>query len=319
MQFICLYLILIYICCKMKTIITIICLTFGINLYAQEYTPLLTAGKYWDIVYWEQGGVIPQTGGQRQFISGDTLLNGIQYKIISARSFMPTNPGPFAPPFTLSASSGIAGFMREDTINRKVYTVENLNLGDISEQLTYDFSLGIGDTIDPSNYYFGTNIVDTIYHVNLENGSIVDCFSFQTEYLTAQYNYYIEGVGGAAGLLYPFAYQFEQGSYMDAAGINNERIICFDCYITVTSISGNMLETINIYPNPANDNLMFLNNSNRKGEFKIYTSNGQLLATQEIPAMQETSTIDVSGLVRGMYFLKFESDGNTKSFKLVKE
>jgi hypothetical protein len=263
--------------------------------------------------------VIWEKSGQRQFISGDTLLNGTRYKIISTRSFTPTNPGPFAPPFTLSGYSSIAGFMREDTINRKVYTYENLGNGNANEQLTYDFALGIGDTIDPTNYYFGTNIVDTIYHVNLENGSIVDFFSFGPGNLAGQYHYYIEGVGGAAGLLYPFTFQFENGSWMDAVGNNNEKIICFNCYITVTSISGNNPENVNIFPNPANDNLMFLNNSTGKGELKIYTIKGQLLTTREIPAMEETNVIDVSGLARGIYFLKFDSEGNTKSFKLVKE
>jgi len=303
----------------MKTLIIIFFLTNGIKLFAQDYTPLLTKNKFWDIVYWQQGGIITESGGERQFISGDTLINGTLYNIISAREFIPPEHSPFVPPFTLSDHSYIVGFMREDIINRKVYTYNNwIN----SDYLTYDFALGIGDTLILRYLNNDTCVVDKISQVKLENGLIVNSFRFkQHDFIYDGNDTYIEGIGGSASLKFPFEYQFEAGSHMDAVGINDKRILCFACYIIVTSISANIQENakIEIYPNPVNDKLSLINSTNKKGELKIYNPRGQLLINYNISERQEPNMLDISMLTKGTYLVKFEGVEAAKSFKLIKQ
>lgn len=76
---------------------------------------------------------------------------------------------------------------------------------------------------------------------------------------------------------------------------------------------GNVLEAVDIYPNPAFNNVYIL--TSRTLNVVIYDSNGRELQTQTIT--QEFNSIDVSNLSNGVYILKLVSNKSVRTQKLV--
>jgi len=73
-----------------------------------------------------------------------------------------------------------------------------------------------------------------------------------------------------------------------------------------------------VYPNPANSNIVIEQYESIKGStIEIYDVQGQLLLKQ--PVQQGKIEIDISGLTKGMYFIKIGRDKKMNVKKLVKE
>ncbi len=121
--------------------------------------------------------------------------------------------------------------------------------------------------------------------------------------------------------LNPFAYLIETDS-------NDNKTL------TVTSASGNQAiygnhllsredfysSRFSMHPNPAK-NKLFITTKNAPAnlKIKIFNIEGKLLSTQSLALENETS-IDVSHLVSGIYFLDIEDEnGNTEVKKFIKE
>jgi hypothetical protein len=82
----------------------------------------------------------------------------------------------------------------------------------------------------------------------------------------------------------------------------------------------NINSQINIYPNPANDNITVENtslNNNKDEMISIYNIQGQLLLQQ--PMVQAKTNIDIVSLVKGMYYIKVKTVKGIAVKKFVKE
>ncbi|MFM2307303.1 MAG: hypothetical protein RLZZ367_1972 [Bacteroidota bacterium] len=80
------------------------------------------------------------------------------------------------------------------------------------------------------------------------------------------------------------------------------------CNFSYTGIDDLELSSgITIYPNPANNQLHVNTNGITVKQIAIYNTTGQLVAMQNLPA---NSTIDISQLNSGVYFVKAELAGN---------
>lgn len=76
--------------------------------------------------------------------------------------------------------------------------------------------------------------------------------------------------------------------------------------------------TITLFPNPANDVLQIQSNDDVViSAISIYNTLGQLIKV--IPNAKETTSIDVSQLVSGTYFVKVTSDKGSSNSKFIKE
>jgi hypothetical protein len=82
--------------------------------------------------------------------------------------------------------------------------------------------------------------------------------------------------------------------------------------------SQNNLYGLNIYPNPADEKInVEIPVSNKDGIISTYNMQGQLLSQQQ---MQQTkTTLDISTLAKGVYFVKYNSNEKTRVGKFVKE
>lgn len=289
-----------------------------LGVTAQSYTPLLEPGKTWDIytVDFTDGFITLYEAGSRQFIDGDTLLNGQTYQVIKARSFFPLEAPVFYPPFGLRESQFIVGFMREDTLNQKVYSwIEE------QEVLTYDFSLEAGDSLGLPFIGLGEDykvVLDSIETIPLPNGESTRKFNFSS--IDIESSFYIEGIGGIASLITPILYAFEFGIKIECVRQNNEIIYdTFQNYCDAVVSNREVLELPKLAygPNPIHSKLELNFGQYLEGQLRLYNHLGQLLLSREVKA--EESSIDFSEFPKGFYALEIHTLQGSLGLKLIRE
>jgi hypothetical protein len=77
---------------------------------------------------------------------------------------------------------------------------------------------------------------------------------------------------------------------------------------------------IKVYPNPAGQILNFTNTNASINYLYIFDCNGKIVKQQNINTM-ESGTLDIENLARGIYFLRFISEKNSRineTIKLIK-
>jgi len=137
-------------------------------------------------------------------------------------------------------------------------------------------------------------------------------------------------IGGFGAERIPYTLQNPDGSYLiagtsgsDISGDKTENSRGgFDYWIVkheqILGVSENDLSIIiNIYPNPVQDELQ-INSMNQEIDLiKIYNVSGQLLMTEK--GVSETSSINVSNLASGEYFIQFHSGKKIALKKFIKQ
>jgi len=223
----------------------------------QNEVPLLQPQYTWDIYNWGQGGITFYTSGSRQYIDGDTLIDGQIYQIIKFRRLRSVSQPVFAAPFELEEEVYISGFMREDLPAQKVYS-RGTNTDDV-EYLTYDFSLEIGDTLLIGYLDQTRAVLDTITEITLADGTKRRQFYFEDNgHITDGNNNYIEGIGGSSTLFFPFDFNFEYGSDLGCVRSGNTSLYGVECLSVVNTIEPEILPSLRVYPNPANDQILLI-------------------------------------------------------------
>lgn len=240
-------------------------------------------------------------------ISGDTLIDSLVYHKLST---------PFLEEISSSdcgssGSPGFRGFIREDTVTRKVY----YNPSGQNEYLLYDFNLEVGDTLEGWLASFNMpNTVQQIDSVLVGNNyrkrwRINDCYSIDI----------IEGIGCTFGLI--------KETVPCISDLPSYGLTCFkqegetlypntttDCEL-ITGIETHQLNNL-LYPNPAT-NTLTLNTDLKNAQLKVLNAQGQLVYQSAI--INSQSAIDVSQLSPGIYFLSISDGTQVVSKKFVKE
>lgn len=323
------------------------------QLRAQQYIPLLDSINRWTVV----GNWIPVRissshsictypfspfGSNSYFqTNGDTNLNNITYKKLM---------------ITDQFSTCIAGFLREDSLARKVYFVNTIGG---NEELIYNFSLNVGDSI-PLNFYqsgfytSGNFTVDSISIITITAGQR------RIFYLTnhTQPSYSLEWIEGAGSPEHPF-YTYSNNNYgglMFNYCTGNQYF--FDSYLTcfyhssnvyfdncaynhaVTDLcflvsdscsygnfcgnisENNMIKNISLSPNPAHAEITIELDVLQSAEyvFQIYSVDGRIAASNRTETFligRNTRKINVSSLAIGTYFLECRSKAGSIFRKLL--
>lgn len=261
------------------------------KISAQPYTPMAVEGAHWIIVLHDEQTVIPVDGLWEYYCNGDTIINNTDYKIIYKRDLEVTQSGP---PFTGISPYQLAGFIRDDTTARKVYSIDWVtdffdNCPNGEEYLLFDFSLEVGDSTDMCLYPIIQHEIMSIQYVHLFNQEVKAFFTNTDSFY--------EGIGSDYGL-------FEEMILVEFYSTSLD-FYCPDspCEYLVSARDIVIPEYFKIYPNPASDNIN-LRFDPRENWQNIHIRNnlGTLIASYYIPEGSGDLTINIEGLSSGVYF-----------------
>ncbi|HNA14848.1 MAG TPA: T9SS type A sorting domain-containing protein [Cyclobacteriaceae bacterium] len=285
----------------MKTGFLLLFLFGYVSTFAQNYHPLIRPNMQWQILHGDGQQICNLSGGSNYYFSTDTTILGFQYTSIWANPIIPINPGPFCPPFQVNGGINICvGYLREDTLARKVYTYD---FSTNSDELLYDFNLLPGDTLN--GYFTGIGVVvDSIGSVALYDGT------FRKIIYLSNHEYYIESVGGSQGL--QFTPMQGIGFWEEPICLTENSIALywgFSClnFTALNSIGANLRLMVN--PNPFHDILSF--------EFPEQRSSLKLTITDiasrpiiSIPLIGKT-TLSTQSYTNGIYIYEIKENDKT--------
>lgn len=210
-------------------------LVMAIPVMGQTYTPFDFKHGEWVCGYDTKGGVFSSYGSyyikeevkfycQGDTIINDTLYNKLYYKGVARY-----------PDWARRELSGYYGAIRNDTLNRQVFW---------GNLLLYDFNLQVGDSIK-SIFFNGGPI--------LSIDSVLYCDKYHRRYNYKGADnyalYLIEGIGSIFGL---FPHILGPNISGLACYSETDNPVCDTCN-TPSSVEEMILETVKIFPNPAND------------------------------------------------------------------
>lgn len=293
----------------------IISLSLKAQTQSYEYIPIVKEG----LQIWTTDQKYGQYNEQYRYerlalTEEDTIINGENYKKIY--SFTERE-------FDIETATFVCGIRENE--NKQVFVASYHNQ---QEFLLYDFSLTEGDSIlaesnGEYDLYFNVTDVDTIDYNGVERRKITLQF----------YNYawvtWIEGIGNIEGLL------MDWRSYTMAMDpMPNVRLRCYehneeclysdfsfdesidDCYTSLyTGLEENETQNnILLYPNPAKERI-YINTSIPIKKITICNFLGQEI--QKYNNLETTSSINISGLNEGVYFVKIYTEKVVLSKKIV--
>jgi hypothetical protein len=295
----------------------IISLSLKAQTQSYEYIPIVKEG----LQIWTTDQKYGQYNEQYRYerlalTEEDTIIDGKSYKKLY--SFTERE-------FDIETATFVCGIRENE--NKQVFVASYHNQ---QEFLLYDFSLTEGDSIlaesnGEYDLYFNVTDVDTIDYNGVERRKITLQF----------YNYawvtWIEGIGNIEGLLMDWrsyimamdpmpnvrlrCYEYnEECLYSDFSF--NESI--YDCYTPLyTGLEENETQNnILLYPNPAKERL-YINTSIPIKQMTICNLLGQEI--QKYNNLETTSSINISGLNEGVYFVKIYTEKAVHTTKIIKE
>lgn len=295
----------------------IISLSLKAQTQSYEYIPIVKEG----LQIWTTDQKYGQYNEQYRYerlalTEEDTIIDGKSYKKLY--SFTERE-------FDIETATFVCGIRENE--NKQVFVASYHNQ---QEFLLYDFSLTEGDSIlaesnGEYDLYFNVTDVDTIDYNGVERRKITLQF----------YNYawvtWIEGIGNIEGLL------MDWRSYTMAMDpMPNVRLRCYeyneeclysdfsfdesiyDCYtLLYAGLEENETQNnILLYPNPAKERL-YINTSIPIKQMTICNLLGQEI--QKYNNLETTSSINISGLNEGVYFVKLSTEKGVYATKIIVE
>ena len=279
----------------------------------QSYNSLLSENKTWDIYYWEAGNIVFYQRGNRQYVSGDTIINGQNYKIVWANSII-SDEQVFVEPYYLDKKSYQWGFIREDSNSKKIYT---WSIDQNKEFLTYDFGMEIGDSLHLEYLDGHYRTLESITKVTLNTGEERNQFNFSDPWAYESNKSYIEGIGGESSLLYPFDYSFEFGADLNCVKEGSQIIYNLsNCDLLTKNKESNIHQPFLIYPNPTTSTINIEFGERNINSIQILNLHG-LEILREDEYNLKSFNLDI--LPSGVYFIKIRFDADQYYIeKLVK-
>lgn len=290
----------------------IISLSLKAQTQSYEYIPIVKEG----LQIWTTDQKYGQYNEQYRYerlalTEEDTIINGENYKKIY--SFTERE-------FDIETATFVCGIRENE--NKQVFVAYHNR----PEFMLYDFSLTEGDSIladGEYELYFNVTNVDTLVFNGVERREITLQF----------YNYawvtWIEGIGNIEGLL------MDWRSYTMAMDpMPNVRLRCYeyneeclysdfsfnesidDCYTPLyTGLEENQIQNnISLYPNPTKERV-YINTSIPIKKITISNLLGQEIKNYN--TSQVKSSIDISELNKGIYFVKIYTEKVVLSKKIV--
>jgi hypothetical protein len=309
---------------KKITLVAILTVVF-LNAISQNYIPLLSDSNSWYI-----SSYFESCETKIFWASQDTIISNKHYKILKGENCTYIN------------DTCNIGYLREDTLTRKVYAklASTLTQNDTAEFVFYDFSLSVNDSIflyNPKFYsewfYDGRDTlgwykIDSIILGNTIAGQrkyfyLHKCSDIYTKMT------WVEGVGAINGeynlTLYWSAYSWLHCKFNENIKQFTSDEFYYLGWDTVCSCSYLNIENspsekaLNIYPVPALNEIFIESNDNKDKiiEIEIINTLG-IIEKRIVPIINTSSKIDISDLNNGIYIIRVVLNDNSYSKKIIK-
>ena len=277
----------------MKRILFLVFIVFASTSIANaQYHPMLQTEHTWRGISYGWG-----VYDFFQNIGGDSLMGDVVWKKIYSGS-------------TLSDMGYMVGLMREDVLNEKVYIWTGTE-----EHLIYDFDVEAGDIVSSWGVGMEQNITVTSVETVDVGGTSRKKINYNDQWSAS---YWIEGVGsmygpidGALGGIvdyYPLITCFYEDNNL-AWDNPAEEGVCD----SLLSIDEKQQGSLEIFPNPFNENLSFkINGLQFSGKItaRIISMTGEIvLEVMLTPGLNQLSGLNT--LSSGIYNLSIIQSGNT--------
>lgn len=297
---------------KSNYLIVLLLTVYNLQLFSQDYEPVIKEGSFWDVENGVSGVSYPSTG-DRYRVSGDTIINNITYKKLQKAPIRTSNENLL----WLSDDKFINSnefidlkhiFLREDIQEKKIYVYSYDYSNGTKKEYTYcDFNLNIGDEMVNAfvySYYTSKLKVTNIYQSSIYN---------KTNYDLGLLGSYVEGIGKISSPFEPYTVPpLSEGhvfSYIYCYGNSSNQNSC----IQVLNTKTNQLSSVKIYPNPVENILTIINTESVT--VKIFSTTGAFLKNIK---PQNDLKVDVSSLKSGIYILEISNSKGKKRSKLIK-
>lgn len=272
---------------NMKTLTFLFLALCSLSGYSQKYHKLLNPNSKW-INSYEHSDCRGPCEYYVYSTQGDTIIDSKVYYMMQG-----------------------GGFMREDTIEQRVYLGAPGN-----ERLLYDFSVNVGDPAIPYK-----SQGDTV--VSIDSIMIDGSFRKRINYGGGLWgpNSVIEGIGNTAGLFASNGGQRTVSYYtLECMSVDGKIMYGEGHYCNAPNINGidePLSQGIKFYPNPMTDKSIIEFEDPISFTFSLYNLQGQLV-TQRKVANSKTMEINRGNLEPGIYlYTVVMEDGSVSQGKLV--
>jgi hypothetical protein len=300
----------------------------SLNLFSQEYIPLLKTNSFWDVSEVTRFSRSPcgLVSISRDQIGQDTIIDNKTYKKIKQYPVIGTRTGTYkclGSPYIIDTTnySYSKSYFREDIIEKKIYRLQIENNNKI-EDIYYDFSLKVGDTLELNVFL---NIAFSIIHSIEEDSEGRKKFILDSSGDGALGSYYYtEGIGSRYGLFHRANYDWM--SVYPSLQCSGSNMLNNSCNITLELPNEDEVDDVEnpdevddedepskIYPNPVNDFLKVENKENTT--LKILSVRGKLLKKLVSDIDFE---IDISSFSKGIYLIEISNTESTVKRKIIK-
>lgn len=305
---------------KLFKIIILLLLTN--TLLSGQYTPFVVEGKFWIYKNHLNSDFPSAISGHAITFLGDTIINSITYKKVYKLNLKGGQDCPAAQvpcwnfdyPYQ-TESKVITAFIREDTLNKKIYNLLNSSTGD--EAILFDFSLNMGDTLN--NYVYESISAS---NTNQFPGGIVDSIQVIEVYGQLRNSIFTYGFYTIIGLPYELPIIISEGLGFIDFGIFYKPLSVFvdyceeeleQCDLILSNKSTILQKEIKVYPNPSNGIFQIETDKVLKN-IRVFSVLGQIKIASKF-----TNKIDLSPLENGIYLLEITTDNDEIIIKKIKK
>ena len=294
----------------MKTLFFIFVLFFTLQSFGQKIRFSDTTNE-WRTIEFSCGGD-PGTYLEIDSLIGEVIIHDTTYK-------------------KLCINSVAFAYVREDTLLKKVFAIEpSFPLYDTTEQLLYDYALQAGDTFKGKYINEYVDSVDSV---------IINGVWHKVWYLeptipwgTSSFVGYVvvEGIGCLSSPAYPlYPYFFEGCTTLTcfnnegttprvspaAAGYFDNATSCSLTFGLGTSNTKNKIETINIFPNPATNEITLQTNINGLHTITLFNLVGQSLLF--VQTDKNETTLNTENIPPGLYEISVSTESGERMLEKI--
>ena len=302
-------------------------LAFSFNTKAQTYYPLPEENAFWTVVEFDYTG---QYNDVIYTVDGDTVINNLNYKIVYRLDDWPT---------IYDTISTLHCFMRQSVEEKKIWFIRNY-LGETQEKLGYDLTGAVGDTVILPAFHFG-QYGDSLFYLysidSVDMSLIGELNEYRKSYvfvpLINQGNgLIIEYIEGASDIRSTFPnldslYGFDPFHQSRTECLQVNGIYYFGSkpynkycgFLAVSTDNPEFQKELIVFPNPASEMLTVqLPEAFKQAELlTIYNTLGEVIMQKDISSSGSSFALDVTNLIKGLYFLNINSFTTNTTVKLI--